>query len=245
MNIRDSLRIFIPAIAITVLVCGGIYLYTQRDLNRFRESLGELPAVSQPTTYDHTPEQPTSEVPTSTASEAESFEQDTHEDSTLMDTPLFSSESEHVHDSHVHTHDDHGDTHDTDLSEGGFFNEDVDIGETHQRRVTEGFNEYNDYLTSDPERAYASLAQALRDRYGDHPDMDAFVETIRQTNEGTLTLDDAIWQMDVFNEILSQAGQERPSLRTFHQDLLDLKELQEMGEIADVQIEYQFLFVGD
>ena len=246
MDTRDNLRIFIPAIAVTVLVCGGIYLYVQRDLNRFIESLGEPPPGSQPTiTQDRIPEQPISEVTVSTDSEPEAFEHDTHEDPALTDDSLFS--SGHIHDEHGHTHDGYGHTHEIELSEDGFFDEDadVDLSELHQPSVAEGFNEYNDYLASDPERAYASLAQALRDRYGDHPNMDGFIETIRQTNEGTLTLDDAIWQMDTFNEILSQAGQERPSLRTFHQDLLDLKELQEMGEVADVQIEYQFLFVGD
>ena len=58
MDTRGILKIFIPAITITVLVCGGIHLYTQRDVNRFIESLGEPPPVSQPATEDRTTETP-------------------------------------------------------------------------------------------------------------------------------------------------------------------------------------------
>ena len=188
MDTRSILKIFIPAITITVLVCGGIYLYAQRDLNQFIESLGEPPAVTQPrTTQERTTEEPISEVTPSTASDARSLEHDTHEDPALTDNPLFSREHEHGHDGH--THDDHGHAHEMDLSQEEGFNEDAadDLSDTQQQSVPEGFNEYNTYLSSDPERAYARLAQALRDRYGDHPEMDEFVETVRQANEGTLT----------------------------------------------------------
>lgn len=60
MDTQGTFKIFIPAMTITLLVCGGIYLYAQRDLNQFIDSLGEPPAVSQPTiTQDRTPERPT------------------------------------------------------------------------------------------------------------------------------------------------------------------------------------------
>ena len=59
-------------------------------------------------------------------------------------------------------------------------------------KVEAGFADYNAYLATDPAYAYQRLDAAWREQFGDFPDVDILVETVRRGNAGTATIDDAI-----------------------------------------------------
>lgn len=60
------------------------------------------------------------------------------------------------------------------------------------RETRAAWQEYNDFLTTDPDYAYAQLAEGFQKMYGDHPEIDIIVENIKRANEGPLTVYDAI-----------------------------------------------------
>ena len=198
MKLMNLKTIAVPLI-LTVLISAAFWLYIQWDTQRFLESLPNPP--------------PAVETPRETVATTRPVEirQEVHQNAEMggavLDTELETSESiateQHLDTAVV----EEVSTGATDLD--SFF--DMFLEETAANAVTSGdftdvsqevpydmevvksgFDDYNDFLETDPEYAYERLSDAFSEQYGDDPDVYKLVEHIKQNNEGTTTFDSAI-----------------------------------------------------
>lgn len=182
---------WIAGFSITViLVCAGFFIYVEWEIKRFDASLPEVPTVDTAPNSAALPESPRQEVPqppTASVSEspllkaapeipgtdyeksAEPFSgaEEPQSEFTENAPNLFLEETETVP---------------VEPAE-----EPYDMA-----KVEAGFDDYNAYLATNPAYAYQRLDEAWREQWGDSPDVDILVETVRRGNEGTVTIDDAI-----------------------------------------------------
>ena len=87
-----------------------------------------------------------------------------------------------------------------------------------------GFEDYNTHLRSNPEYAYQCLDDAFRAQYGDSQDVDILIQTIRRSNDGTATLNDAIENTGAFLRLASKISPEE-GLEPIREHLETLQEL--------------------
>jgi len=87
-----------------------------------------------------------------------------------------------------------------------------------------GFEDYNTHLRSNPEYAYQRLDDAFRAQYGDSQDVDILIQTIRRSNDGTATLNDAIENTSAFLRLASKISPEE-GLEPIREHLETLQEL--------------------
>ena len=87
-----------------------------------------------------------------------------------------------------------------------------------------GFEDYNTHLSSNPEYAYQRLDAAFRAQYGDSQDVDILIQTIRRSNDGTATLNDAIENTGAFLRLASKISPEE-GLEPIREHLETLQEL--------------------
>lgn len=182
-------------------ICVGFWLYIQWDVERFNKSLPKPPAA------------PAQEVPRSVApvEELQLPPEDTAIQELNVETPTVS-ESSDSHLTDVRDSEDFPTLDDEStlssntendnpfeaffeepeaLSSGGF----TDTAEEMSYDISvvrAGFDDYNTSLASNPEYAYQRLDDALREQYGDDPDVDILIEHTRRMNDGTATIDSII-----------------------------------------------------
>lgn len=236
MNTRYNFLV-ISALALCILFCVGIYLSAQWDYQRFAEGLGKPPRVSHQATKQRETAKSESTGPIVPAAKVESedlqgqrVKQEASESDFSIKAPedIKAFEDFEFNDSSLS---------DSDLPEE--FVEEVSLDK--EAKVQVGFDDYNTFLSTDPERAYASLAEALREQYGDSSEVDTFVETIKWTNEGTLTIDDAITQAETLSRLQpASASESLEALQIWLETLHEFKELEAMGD--NVELEYRFQF---
>lgn len=194
---------------VVILLCTGIFLYGEWDLRRFKTALRKSSTAVPYTQQTEDTEKadahgeplvsPTLEVDSENSqllSGTENSETDLNDapepvDQTLdTDSDLFAGPYEEVA---------NGSLADT-LTD----TEDPEDLLTDREIVTAGFDDYNAFVSSDPDYAYQRLDDAFRTQYGDSSDVDVLVQTIRRSNEGTATIADAIENAEAFLRLASQ-----------------------------------------
>ena len=198
MNTRYNLNVIGGAILLTVLFCAGIFFYARWDHQRFVERLPQAPKFDVPSEPVKQREFATTEIPAQTPPSAtvdfkgleghhiepevpdmERAEVQLEEtDLPFEETTLPSPNSEVVPSLST-----------VELPKAL---EETPVEAVDFRETRDAWQEYNNFLTTDPDYAYAQLAEGFQKMYGDHPEIDIIVENIKRANEGALTVDDAI-----------------------------------------------------
>ncbi len=205
-----NLTPFICLLFLVIFICTGLWLYTQWDLKRFNESLPELPAVATPREDSVQSQSVLPQVPTASPESA-------GRDISQLETDLVRVENKKeeiaksaIVDETQYAADASFDSVSRDFSdEAGPFDETeidpllaADAPEVNPELpydigiVKKGFDDYNASLATKPEYAYQRLDDALREQFGDDPDVDILVEHTRRSNNGTTTLDSEIRNLE-------------------------------------------------
>lgn len=197
MNSADLKRIAGISILV-ILVCAGLFIYVEWEIKRFDASLPEVPSVDTAPNAAALSESPHPEVPqppaasvsespllkaepegpgTDSARSAETFSVVEEPQSEFAENALdlFLEEIETVL-----------------LEPEEEFTQGQPEVPYDMAKVEAGFAAYNAYLATNPAYAYQRLDAAWREQFGDFPDVDILVETVRRGNAGTATIDDAI-----------------------------------------------------
>jgi len=239
MNIQYNFRLIGRAFIITILICTGIYFYTKWDLERFVKELGEVPTFN---VHSNTPPHKARPIPehslytdiSATTVESEGFQgksiiSETSETITERSTndpeigPLQSEASLLYQDNSLE-----------DIS-----SEPIELYEVEESK--DGFDDYNAFLTTNPEYAYERLTDALREQYGGYSEIDIIVENVRRANNGTLTIDDAIAMREANLRVMpSDATIAIQTLSENIELLYDIKALIAEGEPVEVEFNISF-----
>jgi len=176
-------------LGLLVIICSGIWVYTEWDLRRFEETLPSPPA-RQPATGEASPgqhkasprEKPETPLDAVTPSPPNVVDPPNRNrvggaESQPLNAAVVSEAAKNAHDRErlldELLEDTQSDTF-TDVFEEAPYDEAV---------VKAGFDDYNAYLATDPEYAYQRLDDAFREQYGDDPDVDIIVDR-RELNAG-------------------------------------------------------------
>ena len=234
-----NFRLIGSAFIFTILICTGIYFYTEWDLKRFVKELGEVPTFNLHPNIPsdkalHIPEHSWHTDLSVTTIETEDF-QDNSITSETSETITERSASDPKTDPH--------------RSEALILYQSNSLEEVSSelielyevKEIEEGFNDYNAFLTTNPEYAYERLADALREQYGDYPEIDIIVENVRRANNGTLTIDDAIAMREANLRITPpDATIEIQTLSDNIALLYDIKALIAEGEPVEIEFNISF-----
>lgn len=189
-------------IILSVLICAGIFVYSQWDYQRFVGELEKLPEVSpEPVAkrsilFKERPEYPSPVVMVETKRlEGQILESKDHE----MEAEVLSLEALDSLMAELESDLDELSLSEVELPEALAVDpvESIDFA-----KVKEAWGDYNDLLATGEERAYERLAEGFREMYGDYPEVDTIVETIKRANNQTLTIDDAIAMNKAFLRIM-------------------------------------------
>lgn len=205
---------FYPLIRGTALVVfllsTGIFIHTEVTLKQFDESLPKVPIIEQQEVSRLQAHQPTETSVSEGPSEPENVETDAAKISTSKwnEPPLWYEDEafKEKPQSEPTVPDPFGGwpAEVRENGETGLFEEQeipYDIA-----KVKAGFEAYNVYLAIDPPYAYYCLDEAFREQFGDSSDVDILVETIRRSNNGTATIDDAIASAEASLRLMSADG---------------------------------------
>lgn len=225
---------------LTALVCAGIFVYTQWDLKRFNESLPKVPIID--TTSEGTPMQQEQADPYAPQRTALSiFEKQSESD--ILDVSALPAETKSV-DAEPQSElaaeslkmflEDSAE--ETETGEAGALEEFSGIP-FNVSKVKTGFEAYNAYLASDPAYAYQRLHDAFREQFGDSSDVDILVETIRRSNNGTETIDDAIARAEALLRLMP--GVSPPGgIQVVADHLKELKEAKKYAQETGFEIPF-------
>lgn len=248
MQDHSHIRIFSVGALIVVLCCMGLFLYIQWDIKRFTDSLPKVPIDSNAQNSSASP------VPTPQANAQHTTL--TIFESSLVDTETESAENdvaEHAEGEEKYIPEDADDA----LNFFEELPEEVDTAELQEEesdtsdsdwapfdieKVKAGYDDYNAYIDTDPEYAYQRLDEAFREQYGNSPDVDILVETIRSDNEGNGTIDNAITNLEALLRLLPRISSPE-GVQEVANELESLKELKQLaletgGEVPYSQIHY-------
>lgn len=234
-----NLHLIFSGLILTVLICTGFWLYTEWDTKRFKESL-QIPSVMEapgeettarqtehPQEITQTTENAISSTPIREAKQ-ETNKPDAATPSESPDVAEAASDGAGM-DSFFDQwlEQTMGDS--TDVSQEVPFDMAV---------VKAGFDDYHAHLQNDPEYAYQRLDDAFREQYGDDPDVDILVDTIRRGNSGPMTIDDAIKWMETMMRLVSKISP--PEALVSIQDALEMLTIaKQMAQEDGIDIEYQ------
>lgn len=104
--------------------------------------------------------------------------------------------------------------------------------------VKAGFEDYNTYLNTDPEYAYQRLDDAFREQFGDDPDVDILVESIRHYNKGPVPVSMAIRFMEAELRLISKFNFPEP-IEQLKNSLELLHEYKQYGLESGEEMLYQ------
>lgn len=191
------------AIGITVVICAVFWLYTEWELKSFKETLPGTPPVQVTSETSGTQQKgvqvrtvPSSQVPDAGLETVTPTDR-SFDSATVAETPIDDLTVETFFDTFPE------ETARDEVTSGDF----TDVPQEvlyDVALVEKGFADYNSYLDIAPEYAYKRLDDALREQYGDDPDVDLVVETVRRSNEGTLTVDEAIHHAEAMMRLVSK-----------------------------------------
>ena len=202
----QSIRLtpLIVGLILTILICSGIWIYTEWDLKQFNESLPELPTVEASREGPAHPQSGLRQASTDTAESARG-------DISQLETDRLRVENENGEMAESATVVETQNAADVAFDRvSADYSDETAVGQLLQRDTTDvnpelpydreivkkGFDDYNDSLATNPEYAYQRLDDALREQFGDDPDVDILVEHTRRTNNGTTTLDSIIRNLE-------------------------------------------------
>ena len=192
---------------VVILFCIGIFLYTEWDLRQFKRGLlRSTAAVTYTRQPENTQKAETHSDPTvSPALEVNSEDPQRSTDIENSEIDL-NDPSEFVESTLEAGLDFLADHYEEVLDDPSMdaFAEDTEDLLSDEEIVTAGFDDYNAFLSNNPEYAYQRLDDAFRTQYGDSSDVDILVQTIRRSNEGTATIADAIENTEAFLRLASQ-----------------------------------------
>lgn len=238
------LRVVVGGLILTVLICAGFWIYTQWDTKRFEESL-QTPSVM---------EAPREETPARQTEHPREIAQTT--ENAISPTPMRDAEKETNKPdaaAPAESNDVTGAATDSAGTDSFFdqwleqtIGDSTDVSEEipyDMAVVKAGFDDYNANLQSNPEYAYQRLDDAFREQYGDDPDVDILVETIRRGNNGPTTIDDAIKWMEAMMRLVSGDGISPPEAIESIQDALEMLTIaKQMAQEDGIEIKYQGSF---
>ena len=244
MKMQSNLQVIGGALILTVIICAGFLLYAQWDLKRFEESLGKLPKLETPPETVAAPadvsprevmtdERPSYTTPRATVS-VERFERQVLE----VDVPEWETPAVPLTETELPALESDSDA--LSLSKVEFPEEwtDVPVEGIDWVQAKAAGRDYNDFLHTAPEYAYARLADGLREMYGDFPEVDTIVENIKRANEETLTLDDAIHMAEAFSRIMPENQQASRNMIALQLEILrELKTLEEDSEQVGIRFD--------
>ncbi|MCY3721729.1 MAG: hypothetical protein OXG97_05870 [Candidatus Poribacteria bacterium] len=231
MNKPIFLKVLASAAVVSILISAGIFLYVEWDLSRFDTSLKPSSVVSErketkkegfgkttPTAPVESEfsenQQSISKVAEMKPDEREFTELDSSED--ILE-PQWSEPS----------------VSDAELFED-FLGDSTDVpAMTDQENKTDrkaAVAAYNEYLATDPEYAYKQLGTVFRSDFGDIPEVDILVESIRKANNGPLTVDEALtWQEAILRTLPPNESGVASMVLQQIESLKELRELERLG----------------
>ena len=208
-----NLKPLVGASTLTVLICIGFWLYIRWDTQRFVESLPKAPVVQTETT-ETAPAQQAAPPYGATRTTENAVMEDLVRNTELENLEDDATEQE------VGTSVAVGDRADTadlyalfeefleetaaDAITSGDFTDVAQDAPYDQALVEAAFADYNAYLKTNPEYAYQRLEEAFREQYNDDPDVSGFVEAIRKSSEGPLTINEWVQSTELMMRFLSK-----------------------------------------
>ena len=242
-----NLHVIVGGLLLTVLICAGFWLYTQWDTKRFEESLQNSPVMEthkqEATKRQVEHSQKITEISENTEMfpEIGASEQETNKSNiavpaestdvagTTTDSTSMNNFFDQLFEQSIG--DVNGSEESTDVSEQVPYDMAV---------VKAGFDDYNAYLVSNPEYAYQRLDDAFREQYGDDPDVDILVDTIRRGNNGPMTINDAIKWMETMVRLMSKDGVSPPEAVESIKDAIEMLTIaKQMAHEDGVEIKYE------
>lgn len=235
------------ATGLTVLICAIFWVYTQWDLKRFKESLSKAPPA------------PAAKSETAPAQQ-DGFPQEATETALPVPDPLFDTSTPIIPEQSFDATSEKEVPPTDELAFDPYFDtffEEIpsdpttsgDFWDASQEApydvalVGKGFDDYNDYLEIAPEYAYNRLGAALREQYNDHADVDIIVETVRRSNNGSLSIDDAIHHAEAMIRLVSEDGVSPPEAVAVIADNLDyLREVKQLALESGEDTVHRFNF---
>ena len=239
-----NLRVIVGGLILTVLIFAGFWLYIQWDTKRFEESLQTPPVM----------EAPGEKAPARQTEHSQEIIQTT--ENAISPTSMRAAEKE-TNKPGAATPSESADVVEA-ASDGAdidsFFDQwlpqtirdstDVSKEAPYDMAIVKaGFDDYNAHLQSNPEYAYQRLDDAFREQYGDDPDVDILVETIRRGNNGPTTIDDAIKGMEAMMRLMSGDGISPPEALEDIQDALEMLTIaKQIAQEDGIEIKYEGTF---
>lgn len=243
MQNYSYIRVFSVGALITVVCCVGLFLYTQWDMKRFADSLPEVLISSNAQNNSSAPiSTPQTDMQHTTLAISESSSINTEMESTENDDAARTEiEEEYIPEDpdnalnffeklpeEAHTAEFQEE--ENDLSDFEWVPFDIE-------KVKAGFDDYNAYVHTDPEYAYQRLDEAFREQYGDSPDVNILVETIRSDNEGNGTIDNAITNLEALLRLLPRISPSE-GVQEVANELESLRELKQLALETGKEIHY-------
>ena len=192
-------------------ICIGTWLYVEWDLKQFREALPSPPQrIDEPQAERLEKNTPSEEIVNASGEAStepivlDEPEPEPEKEITTADADIdmFLDEIQQITELPVTSEDDL-DSPEADIP-------DEDLVPFDAETVKAGFNDYNACLSSDPEYAYQRLDDAFREQFGNDPDVNILVESVRSYNEGPVPADTAIEFMEAELRLISQFGYPEP-----------------------------------
>ena len=244
MKIQSTLKVLSIGTILTILICSGLFFYLRWENQRFVGELPELPkfedisapveqrglklkeypaqmpsvTTMEPEVVENLPIKP--EIP-DVETEMQVFQEiDTAEFGLELDPLSFST---------------------------------VELPEGLPESLVEGIDwvkvkatsqDYNNFLETDPDYAYERLTDRFQEMFGDRPEIETLVETIRRSNEGTLTLNDAIAMTEASLSLLP--ADETEAIRQLSENLEVFREIKAFQkEGGHVNVEFKISVGGE
>lgn len=228
---KEVLQNISVASVVVILLCTGIFFYTEWDLRRFKDSLPKAPRQTRPqeAVSAQQAENPLFDAQTTelaSADTANTGDADSTE-TTFVEGTSPSIENEFDTFLDVYLEETAADA----ITSGDFTDgtEDAPYDDMPYdiAVVKAGFDDYNAYLATDPEYAYQRLDNAFREQFGEASDVDILIRTIRRSNEGIATINDAIENIEAFLRLASPISPEEglQPIRVHLETLQELKQL--------------------
>jgi len=212
---------------VTLLICGGFWLYTKWDTKRFEESLGPVPSAARETTpvQDEAPSQKNTSVAPQHEVETEHSPPVATTSGTASVAPAPAADADADLDSFLEMF---LEEFEADSVDSGDLTDGIEEVPYDLAFVKAGFDDYNGYLKTDSEYAYQRLDAAFREQYGDDSDVDILVGHIRESNEGPTTIADAITFAEAMIRLTSKISPPE-ALEPLETHLLLLRESQQLA----------------
>ena len=241
-----NVKPLVGASTLTVLICIGFWLYIRWDTQRFVESLPKALVVQAKTT-ETTPAQQAASPYGATRTTENALIEDRVRDTELenleddameqeVGTAVAIEDSANTADLYTLFEEFLEETAAAPIASGNFTKV-VQDPPYDQDLVEAAFADYNAYLETDPEYAYQRLEEAFREQYNDDPDVSGFVEAIRKSGEGSLTIDNWVQSTELMTRFLSKTSPPEV-LKRFENHFQTITEKLESGRGAPYRVKF-------